>query len=107
LKIWETEPVRARVATLVALQAKHLERFRDDARFQNVRQTGTITAMDLKTSDAGYLSKLGPKLQSHFRDARVLLRPLGNTIYVLPPYCVTNQDLTMLYGAIEAAASAV
>jgi len=84
-----------------------LQRFRDDTRFQNVRQTGTITAMDLKTSDAGYLSKLGPKLQSHFRDARVLLRPLGNTIYVLPPYCVTNEELATVYDSIEAAAGIV
>jgi len=107
LRVWETEPVRERVATLAAFQAKHLQRFRDDTRFQNVRQTGTITAMDLKTSDAGYLSKLGPKLQSHFRDARVLLRPLGNTIYVLPPYCVTNEELAAVYDSIEAAAGIV
>jgi adenosylmethionine-8-amino-7-oxononanoate aminotransferase len=107
LKVWETEPVRERIATLVALQAEHLERFRDDTRFQNVRQTGTITAMDLKTSDTGYLSKLGPKLQSHFRDAHILLRPLGNTIYVLPPYCVTSEELAAVYASIEAAAGII
>jgi adenosylmethionine---8-amino-7-oxononanoate aminotransferase len=107
LKIWETEPVRERIATLAAMQAKYLERFRNDARFEAVRQTGTITAMDLKTSDPGYLSRLGPKLQAHFRDARVLLRPLGNTIYVLPPYCVTSEDLDAVYDAIEAAAAIV
>jgi adenosylmethionine-8-amino-7-oxononanoate aminotransferase len=89
------------------MQAEHLERFRDDARFESVRQTGTVTAMDLKTSDAGYLSKLGPKLQAHFRDARVLLRPLGNTIYVLPPYCVTSEDLALVYNSIESAANTV
>jgi adenosylmethionine---8-amino-7-oxononanoate aminotransferase len=107
LEIWETEPVRERIATLAAMQAEHLERFRDDARFESVRQTGTVTAMDLKTSDAGYLSKLGPKLQAHFRDARVLLRPLGNTIYVLPPYCVTSEDLALVYNSIESAANIV
>jgi adenosylmethionine-8-amino-7-oxononanoate aminotransferase len=84
-----------------------LERFRDDQRFENVRQTGTITAMDLKSSDAGYLAQIGPRLQHYFREARVLLRPLGNTIYVLPPYCVTADDLNVVYAAIEAAAAAV
>jgi adenosylmethionine---8-amino-7-oxononanoate aminotransferase len=107
LKIWETEPVRQRIAALIAMQATHLERFRDDGRFESVRQTGTITAMDVKTSDPGYLSQLGPRLQAHFRHARILLRPLGNTIYVLPPYCVTNQDLSAVYEAIEAAATTV
>ena len=107
LKIWQTEPVRERIAALTAMQTKHLERFRNDGRFESVRQTGTITAMDLKTSDPGYLSHLGPKLQAHFRGARILLRPLGNTIYVLPPYCVTSEDLAMIYSAIESAADAV
>ena len=107
LKIWETEPVRERITALSALQKQHLKRFRDDARFENVRQIGTITAMDLKVSDAGYLSGIGPKLQSHFRDAGVLLRPLGNTIYVLPPYCVTTNDLEIVYDAIESAADSV
>jgi len=79
--------VRERIAALAERQARHLEPFRDDARFENVRQTGTITAMDLKVADTGYLAQIGPRLQSFFRERQVLLRPLGNTIYVLPPYC--------------------
>jgi adenosylmethionine-8-amino-7-oxononanoate aminotransferase len=106
LEIWETEPVRERIAALAAMQAKHLERFRDDTRFEKVRQTGTITAMDLKVPDPGYLAQIGPKLQKLFREAGVLLRPLGNTIYVLPPYCVTAEDLHVVYDAIATAASA-
>jgi adenosylmethionine-8-amino-7-oxononanoate aminotransferase len=105
LEVWETEPVLERIATLTALQAEHLKRFRDDARFENVRQTGTITAMDLKVPDAGYLSQIALKLQKSFREARILLRPLGNTIYVLPPYCATTEDLKDVYDAITAAAA--
>jgi adenosylmethionine-8-amino-7-oxononanoate aminotransferase len=104
LEVWETEPVRERITNLAKMQAQYLERFRDDTRFGSVRQTGTIAAMDLKTSDAGYLSKIGPKLQTHFRGANILLRPLGNTIYLLPPYCITNQDLEQVYDTIAAAA---
>ena len=100
-KIWEMEPVRERIATLAAMQARYLDRFRDDPRFENVRRTGTITAMDLKTADAGYLAGVGPRLQEFFRRANVLLRPLGNTIYVLPPYCVTSEDLAAVYDAIS------
>jgi adenosylmethionine-8-amino-7-oxononanoate aminotransferase len=105
--IWETEPVRERIALLAALQTERLERFRDDPRFESVRQTGTIAAMDLKTVDGGYLAQIGPRLQQSFRDSRVLLRPLGNTVYVLPPYCVTGADLDSVYDAIAAAAAAV
>jgi adenosylmethionine-8-amino-7-oxononanoate aminotransferase len=107
LEIWESEPVLARVAALQAMQAKRLERFRDDARFERVRQTGTITAMDVRAPDGGYFAALGPRLAAAFQAGEVLLRPLGNTLYVLPPYCVTEDDLDRVYGAILAAADAL
>jgi adenosylmethionine-8-amino-7-oxononanoate aminotransferase len=106
LEIWESEPVLERIAALAALQTKQLDRFRDHPRFASVRQTGSIAALDLKTDDAGYFARIGPRLHECFRDARVLLRPLGNTIYVMPPYCVTEDDLSLVYDAIAAAAAA-
>jgi adenosylmethionine---8-amino-7-oxononanoate aminotransferase len=107
LEIWEQEPVRARVAELSAAQTKQLERFRDDSRFLHVRQTGTITAMDLNARTQGYFSEIGPRLRATFHEANVLLRPLGNTIYVLPPYCVTVDDLALAYDSIKLAAEGV
>jgi adenosylmethionine-8-amino-7-oxononanoate aminotransferase len=106
LEVWETEAVLERIATLAALQREQLDRFRDDPRFENIRQTGTITAMELKAGDGGYLSDVGPRLQACFRAAHILLRPLGNTIYVLPPYCATRDDLEVIYDAIVATAAA-
>ncbi len=107
LEIWETEPVRERIAALAAMQAKRLERFRNDARFVELRQTGTIAAMDLRAPDRGYLAALGARLAASFQAGEVLLRPLGNTLYVLPPYCVTADDLDRVYGAIETAVDAL
>jgi adenosylmethionine---8-amino-7-oxononanoate aminotransferase len=107
LEIWESEPVLARIAALEAMQARHLERFRDDARFEHVRQTGTITAMDLRAADQGYLAAIGPRLAASLQQGEVLLRPLGNTLYVLPPYCVTADDLDRVYGALLGAVDAL
>ncbi len=104
LEIWETEPVLERIAALASAQSKQLERFREDHRFTGVRQTGTITALDLGVAAAGYLSEIGPRLKQAFQRADVMLRPLGNTIYIMPPYCVTTRDLDLAYGAIERAA---
>jgi adenosylmethionine-8-amino-7-oxononanoate aminotransferase len=61
----------------------------------------------LKVDDTGYLAQIGPRLHSFFRERQVLLRPLGNTIYVLPPYCVTDEDLSAIYDAIAAAAAEI
>jgi adenosylmethionine-8-amino-7-oxononanoate aminotransferase len=104
LEIWRDEPVRDRIAALAGRQEERLVRFRGDGRFENVRRLGTITALDLKVPDAGYLANVTPELMKFFHARGVLLRPLGNTIYVLPPYCTTAQDLDLVYDAILAAA---
>ncbi len=49
----------------------------------------------------GYLASIGPGLLAGFMQRGVLLRPLGNTIYVMPPYCVTESDLELIYTAID------
>ena len=107
LQIWESEPVLARIAALEAMQAQRLDRFRGDSRFEQVRQTGTITALDVRAPDGGYFAALGPQLAASFQAGEVLLRPLGNTLYVLPPYCVTADDLDRVYGAILGAVDAL
>lgn len=107
LEIWETEPVRERIAALAAAQSVRLDRFKADRRFTNVRQQGTITALDLVVRDTGYLADAGPKLYAYCLERGVLLRPLGNTIYVMPPYCTTGPELDLVYGAITDAADAL
>ena len=100
LGVWREEPVRTRIAALGTLQEERLARFRADPRFANVRRLGTVAALDVKAPDPGYLAEMGPRLMAHFLDRNILLRPLGNTIYVLPPYCVTAAELDMIYAAI-------
>jgi adenosylmethionine-8-amino-7-oxononanoate aminotransferase len=105
LAIWSDEPVRERVTALARLQTELLAPFRDDARFSDIRQQGTITALDLAVSDPGYLAGLGPELARFFLGRGILLRPLGNTIYVLPPFCTTPRELASIYQAIGEAAA--
>lgn len=107
LEIWEHEPVRDRIAVLAERQERHLAQFADDRRFRNVRRLGTIAALDLDVGDAGYLAGVGPKLYDFFLQRGVLLRPLGNTIYVMPPYCIADAELDLIYDAIRAAADAL
>ncbi|WGS03195.1 adenosylmethionine--8-amino-7-oxononanoate transaminase (plasmid) [Bradyrhizobium sp. ISRA443] len=107
LDLWQNQESLRRVAAVATMQEQAIVPFRADSRFENVRRTGTITALDLKTSDAGYLADVGPKLQQFFKDRNLLLRPLGNTIYVMPPYCVTAADLDEIYAGIRDAADAL
>ncbi len=67
------------------------------------RRIGTIAALDVEVRDTGYLSAVGPRMLARFRDAGLLLRPLGNTVYVMPPYCIEEPDLAALYAGIAGA----
>lgn len=100
LEIWQKEPVMQRIADIASLHADRLDRFRDDPRFANVRQIGTIAALDVAAKDAGYLADVGPRLYRGFLARGLLVRPLGNTIYIMPPYCSTASDLALVYDAI-------
>jgi adenosylmethionine---8-amino-7-oxononanoate aminotransferase len=105
LQVWAEEPVRERIAALATQQTTCLASFSENCRFSNIRQIGTITAMDIQVQDVGYLAGIAPKLYNFFLNRGLLLRPLGNTIYVLPPYCTTAEELGAIYGAIAEAAT--
>ena len=107
LGVWETEPVALRIKTLERLHRERLARFESDPRFGDVRQTGTIAALDLKASTSGYFSDAGPRLRAFFRRKDLLIRPLGNVIYLMTPYCVTADDLDRAYAAIDEAADMI
>ena len=99
-RIWAAGGMQARLDAVGAMQADRLAELAHDPRWENPRRTGTIAAIDLKVGAAGYLAAEGPRMRAHFMAAGVLLRPLGNTVYVLPPYCVTAADLDAVWSAI-------
>ena len=72
----------------------------------NPRQLGTITAIEIGRPQ-GYLSNLAPRLLAVFREQDQLLRPLGNTVYVMPPYCISDADLNSIYDTIKRACALV
>jgi adenosylmethionine-8-amino-7-oxononanoate aminotransferase len=102
LDIWRDEPVMKRIATLGECQQARLDALPPLAR--NKRRLGTIAAFEWGPDEPSYMSDLGPRLLAFFRERDLLLRPLGNTIYVMPPYCIDEADLDRVYGAIAEAA---
>ena len=101
LSIWEEEDVLGRIDAIAQSHAHASTDFVKMKCFTNIRQKGTILAMDVVFDQKGYLSSIQPKLYDHFLDRNILLRPLGNTVYILPPYCVSEDDLTEVYRAVK------
>ncbi len=100
LAIWRNEPVMQRIANLGEGQAAQLNALATHPAVQNPRRTGTITAFEVGEG-SGYLSDLAPRMLALFRERNVLLRPLGNTIYVMPPYCISSEQLDCIYDTIR------
>ncbi len=100
IDVWREEPVLARVQALCEMQERCVAQLRTDTAFSSVRRAGTITALNVDVEDEGYLSEIGPALYEEFVARGVLLRPLGNTVYVMPPYCITSDQLDCVYAAL-------
>jgi adenosylmethionine---8-amino-7-oxononanoate aminotransferase len=86
-----------------AIEAAHragLERLASHPRVLDPRVLGTVAAFDLD-GPAGYLSTAGSRLGSRALEAGILLRPLGNVVYLLPPYCTTPEEISGVYDFIE------
>lgn len=101
LEIWEDEPALDRVGAIADMHSEAAGGFSKRGDVCNVRQKGSILAMDIVTEKAGYLADVQPKLYDLFLSRNVLLRPLGNTVYILPPYCVSDDDLNEIYDVIH------
>ncbi len=81
---------------------KRLQKFETKNIIKNLRQLGTIFAFEVSSNEKDdYLHNIGIHFTKFCLENGVYLRPLGNTIYVMPPYCITKKELKQVYGAIE------
>jgi adenosylmethionine-8-amino-7-oxononanoate aminotransferase len=74
---------------------------------ENVRQKGTVVAFEVKTDERGYTSGIKEMFTKKALEKGVYLRPLGNTVYVMPPYCITDDELEEVYGVIFSILNAI
>ena len=100
LQIFDDEPVFDRIAAISKIHAERLAQLREMHQVGDARQIGTMGALELLAEDAGYLSSLRPRLYAFFLNHGVLLRPLGNVVYVLPPYVIEPDELHRVYDVI-------
>jgi len=65
--------------------------------FRDIRQLGTIIAFEIDTDDDGYLNSISSDITQQSLQKGIYLRPLGNTVYVMPPYCIKKEQLEEVY----------
>jgi len=73
-----------------------------NSKLKDVRVRGTIIAFELNTDEhTHYLNNASQTISDFFLKRGILLRPLGNIFYILPPYVITKQELNYIYSSIE------
>ncbi len=97
LELFKTEPVFERIAALEAVHRERLADLASRAPLLLPRVLGTIAAFNLPADAPGYLSDAAVRIVQSALENGYLLRPLGPVLYIMPPYCITPDELHGLY----------
>jgi adenosylmethionine-8-amino-7-oxononanoate aminotransferase len=64
---------------------------------KNARSIGTILAFEINLGDDGYINAVSAAITKEAMAHGIYLRPLGNTVYLMPPYCITEKEMDQMY----------
>ncbi len=95
------------MANIQRIESRHaafLAKIKNHPSLLYTRQQGTIIALEFKTGEnSGYFNNLRDRLYLFFLERGLILRPLGNVVYFLPPYCITDEQMDRVYAALKEA----
>ena len=100
LEIFEKENTLSRIESIHQQHLSFAERVREISNVENVRVCGTVIAFEVKDSVRGYTSDVRERITLKALENGVYLRPLGNTVYVMPPYCISKEELEKVYDTV-------
>jgi len=106
LQLLQHQETQAQIALLEKVHDIALQQLRKTSPVTRTRFCGTIAAFDL-TDDAEYGSERSYALGRRFIEQGLLIRPIGNTVYLMPPYCISVAELQSAYEKIELALQGV
>ena len=105
LSLLRRHKCRRRIGEIVNEQKyffRKMESYEGKNIIKNLRHFGTILAFEVNTNEEdGYLHNIGTEFTKFCLQKGVYLRAMGNTIYVMPPYCITKKELKKVYSVIE------
>lgn len=102
MEIFEQKEVFSDITRITELHKKFILKIGSNKKVKEARSKGTIVAIELNTGEeTSYFNTIRLKAYNYFISKGILMRPLGNIIYVMPPYCISTDDLTYIYSSIE------
>jgi adenosylmethionine---8-amino-7-oxononanoate aminotransferase len=98
LELFEQEKTLKKIAMIEQIHSKFATQLASYSKVSNIKQQGTILRFEIKTEQStSYLNELKSSIINHYLERRIMIRPLGNVIYFMPPYCAEEDDIKRLY----------
>ena len=104
INLLQTEEMQNNIARINQLHLAFEQKIKAHPKVKTTRVLGVIFALEIKTaSEESYYGSMRNKLYNFFIENGVILRPVGNIVYILPPYIITDSQLEKVYATIEKA----
>ena len=100
IELLQSKEIQKNIQQIIALHTAFDKKIKNHPKVKSTRQLGVIYALDLDIKMERY-GNLRDKLFHFFMTNGVFLRPLGNTIYILPPFVITVKQLKKIYNSIQ------
>lgn len=100
IELLASKDIQENIERIIKANTEFGERISSHPRVKNLRQLGVILAFELDVVAERY-GNLRNKLFRHFMEDGIFLRPLGNTLYILPPYVISPEQLGKVFTGIE------
>ena len=101
LDLFEQETTWKSIETICELNSQFKEQIKNNKNIKEIRLCGTILAIELQTGEGNtYFSSIRDVAYNFFLSKGLLIRPLGNVIFINPPYSITTEELNKIYQEI-------
>ena len=102
LDLFEKEETLTKIERIVQQQQDFVAKIKHHPKLRTARNFGTIAAIELDTEgESNYFNEKGNDAYQWFMQQGIVLRPLGNVLIMIPPYCIKEEDLNYIYQQIE------
>jgi adenosylmethionine-8-amino-7-oxononanoate aminotransferase len=101
LHLLQQEECLAGIEYITQRNRNFVNQFSGHAGIRNLRSLGTILAFEMEREEKKYLSHIKEEVMRLAKAEGILLRPLGNTVYIMPPYCITAIQLEKVMAVLE------
>lgn len=101
LDLLENTDCALRIKRICESNQTFAEELKNNTQIKQLRQLGTILAFEIAQGKDEYLNNLSPQITDMALAQGVYLRPLGNTVYLMPPYCITEEEMQKIYEVIR------